>query len=187
MPDHRRHPSHIGAALISGLLAGASLASPSSPAIGAPAQSASQNSGGTEANGGKEPDNNGYDLTRPQNSIDLKFRYEDTTRAGTEIEREIAFLRLSSRIPLNENWKLAILGQIDALNKKTSSSMGSSSEEAGFGDSVFQAVLIQTLSDRWAYGFGARLVAPTAEGDLGSGKWLIMPGFGVRYSFLEWG
>jgi hypothetical protein len=28
---------------------------------------------------------------------------------------------------------------------------------------------------------------PTAQDDLGSGKWQIMPGFGVRYSFLEWG
>src|SRR6516165_1295387 len=36
-------------------------------------------------------------------------------------------------------------------------------------------------------GFGARVVAPTAQDDLGSGKWQIMPGFGVRYSFLEWG
>lgn len=68
-----------------------------------------------------------------------------------------------------------------------SSSSSSPTDEAGFGDSIVQAVLIQTLSDRWAYGFGARIIAPTAEDDLGSGKWEIMPGFGVRYSILEWG
>jgi hypothetical protein len=33
----------------------------------------------------------------------------------------------------------------------------------------------------------ARLVAPTAQDSLGSGKWQIMPGFGIRYSFLEYG
>ncbi|MGO9685125.1 MAG: hypothetical protein ACLPTZ_21555 [Beijerinckiaceae bacterium] len=42
-------------------------------------------------------------------------------------------------------------------------------------------------STRWAFGFGARLVTPTAADALGSGKWQIMPGFGVRYSFLEFG
>jgi hypothetical protein len=30
-------------------------------------------------------------------------------------------------------------------------------------------------------------VAPTAADTLGSGRWQIMPGFGVRYSFLEIG
>ena len=36
-----------------------------------------------------------------------------------------------------------------------------------------------------AFGFGARLSAPTASDDIGSGKWQIMPGFGVRYTFTE--
>ena len=39
--------------------------------------------------------------------------------------------------------------------------------------------------DRAAYGFGARLVAPTASDDIGNGKWQIMPGFGVRYTFTD--
>jgi hypothetical protein len=36
-----------------------------------------------------------------------------------------------------------------------------------------------------AFGNGARLVAPTASDDIGSGNWEIMPGFGVRYTFTE--
>jgi Putative MetA-pathway of phenol degradation len=131
--------------------------------------------------------NNGTDLTRPQNSLELRFRYEEATRADTETEREIAFLRATSRIPLDADWKLSLYAQIDGLNKKTSSGTSGSSDEAGFGDSVVQAVLIETLSDRWAYGFGARLAAPTTQDNLGSGKWQIMPGFGVRYSLLECG
>jgi hypothetical protein len=129
-------------------------------------------------------ENNGTDLTRPENSFDLRFRNQDVTRAETETEREIAYLRLTSRIPLEADWKLSLYGQISAIDKKTASDTGN---EAGLGDSLIQAAFIQTLSDRWAYGFGARLVAPTAPDDLGSGKWQIMPGFGVRYSFLEWG
>jgi len=131
----------------------------------------------------QDAQNNGTDLTRPQNSVELRFRYQDVTRAETLTEREIAFLRVTSRIPLESDWKLSFYAQIDGLNKRTSPG----TDEAGFGDSLMQAALIQTLSDRWAYGFGARLVAPTAQDDLGSGKWQIMPAFGVRYSFLEWG
>jgi len=59
--------------------------------------------------------------------------------------------------------------------------------EAGIGDSFAQLVLARSIDSHWAYGFGARLVAPTAADTLGSGKWQIMPGFGMRYSFLEVG
>jgi hypothetical protein len=45
--------------------------------------------------------------------------------------------------------------------------------------------LIRTLSNRWAYGFGARLVAPTATDSVGTDRWQIMPAAGIRYSFLE--
>ncbi len=62
-----------------------------------------------------------------------------------------------------------------------------SSGEFGIGDTVFQGVLSRPINDRWGYGFGARLVAPTAEDSLGTGRWQIMPGFGIRYSFLEVG
>jgi Putative MetA-pathway of phenol degradation len=188
MPVFRRRPSLFGTAHIGGLLAAALIALIGPQAAAAPAGSASENPEASQDSGeGKEANNNGYDLTRPQNSIDLRFRYEDTVRTATETEREFALLRLTSRIPLSKDWKLALYAEGDALNKKTSSSTSSSTDEAGFGNSVFQAALIQTLSDRWAYGFGARLVAPTAQDDLGSGKWEIMPVFGVRYTFLEWG
>lgn len=59
--------------------------------------------------------------------------------------------------------------------------------EAGIGDSFAQVVLARNIDAHWAYGFGARLVAPSASDALGSGRWQIMPGFGVRYSFLEIG
>jgi Putative MetA-pathway of phenol degradation len=171
-----------------GVLLGGAIIFPSLSAWADPAEGAGQNAGEVQDQGeGKEANNNGYDLTRPENSIDLRFQYRDTLREGTETEREFTFLRLTSRIPLDEDWKLALYAQIDALNKRTSSNTSSPTDEAGFGDSIVQAALIQTLSDRWAYGFGARILAPTAEDDLGSGKWEIMPGFGVRYSILEWG
>jgi hypothetical protein len=43
------------------------------------------------------------------------------------------------------------------------------------------------LSSGSTSAFGARLYAPTAEDSLGTGRWQIMPGAGVRYTFLELG
>jgi hypothetical protein len=51
--------------------------------------------------------------------------------------------------------------------------------------SAFQTVLARAINDHWAVGIGARLVTRTADDGLGSGKWQIMPGFGVRYSLPE--
>lgn len=99
MPVLRWRPSPVRIPLIGGLLAGIALVT-SLPASAAPAESASQNSDQTRDTGdGKEENNNGYDLTRPENSIDLRFQYRDTLREDTETEREFAFLRLTSRIP----------------------------------------------------------------------------------------
>ena len=41
------------------------------------------------------------------------------------------------------------------------------------------------MNQRWAIGFGARLIAPTGGDTLGSGKWQIMPIVGARYELSE--
>jgi hypothetical protein len=62
-----------------------------------------------------------------------------------------------------------------------------SDQDFGLGNAVFQTILAHAIDERWAFGVGARLVARAASEDVGNGKWQIMPGFGVRYSILEWG
>jgi len=47
--------------------------------------------------------------------------------------------------------------------------------------------MARPISERWASGFGVRLIAPSAQRTIGNGKWQILSGFGVRYSFLERG
>ncbi|MGA2127635.1 MAG: transporter [Xanthobacteraceae bacterium] len=97
-------------------------------------------------------------------------------------------LRYNSRIDLAAGWKLGLLAQVPLVDRTTTIFDSQSSDTAaGVGDSTFQAVLSHAIDRNWAFGFGARLVAPTAEDALGSGKWQIMPGFGVRYSFLDLG
>jgi hypothetical protein len=150
-----------------------------------------QNSGENERASqdlGRQDAQSANDFTRPQNALELRSQFRDTSGTDTRTEREMELIRLTGRIQLDQDWKLAWFAQGQVRNKDTTSSNPSSSEsELGLGDSTFQAALIQTLSERWAYGFGTRLFAPTAQDNLGSGKWLIMPGFGVRYSFTELG
>ena len=57
--------------------------------------------------------------------------------------------------------------------------------QKGIGDANVQAALIRDLSDRWAFGFGMRLITPTGDDVLGSGKWQLMPIVGARYALPE--
>ncbi len=55
----------------------------------------------------------------------------------------------------------------------------------GTSDANFQAALIQNVTQRFAYGFGMRLIAPTGDDALGSGKWQVMPIVGARLGLPE--
>jgi hypothetical protein len=50
---------------------------------------------------------------------------------------------------------------------------------------LLQAALIDNIDARWKAGAGARLIAPTGDAALGSGKWQIMPIAGVRCALPE--
>ncbi len=133
----------------------------------------------------QDPDYNGEDFTRPQTSFETRFTY---TSSGTtsETDRESWLLRANWKTDLDDGWRLGLLAQVPVVNKTTFDNTGPD-QEFGIGDTAVQAALIHDIDRHWAFGFGTRLVAPTAEDSLGSGKWQIMPGFGVRYSFLEVG
>src|SRR6202012_846846 len=55
----------------------------------------------------------------------------------------------------------------------------------GIGDADVQAAAIVDLDKRWAVGFGARLITPTGDDALGSGKWRVMPIIGFRVALPE--
>jgi hypothetical protein len=135
----------------------------------------------------EDPDYNGEDFTRPQRSIEFRPEYRTSSGSASETDRWIEKLRYNSKLDLGGNWKLGYLLQVPIVEKTTTSfDPPSTNRDTGFGGAVAQAALIQTINPNWAYGFGARFVAP-GEDMIGSGKWQVMPGFGVRYSFLELG
>jgi hypothetical protein len=135
----------------------------------------------------EDPDYNGEDFTRPQRSLEFRPEFRTSSRPTSETGRWIEQLRYNARLDLGPNWRLGYLLQVPVIEQTTTSFVPpSTSRDAGLGGVFAQAALIQTINSNWAYGFDARLVAP-GQDMLGSGKWQIMPGFGVRYSFLEFG
>ena len=134
-------------------------------------------------------DYNGLDITRPEKAY-VEMRLEDRTSSGIakSVDAQALLLRGGGAVALSAGWKFGWLSEIALINETTvTSAPPGSSGEFGIGDTVFQGVLSRPINERWGYGFGARLVAPTAEDSLGTGRWQIMPGLGIRYSFLEFG
>jgi hypothetical protein len=157
------------------------------PAIAAP-QDTPPAPASQDADPREGSDYNGQDLTRPQRSFETRFEFQTSEGSTSRTDRDTMLLRYNSRIDLAAGWKLGLLAQVPLVDRTTTMFDSQSSDTAaGVGDSTFQAVLSHAIDRNWAFGFGARLVAPTAEDALGSGKWQIMPGFGVRYSSLDLG
>ena len=129
--------------------------------------------------GQEDPDYNGEDLTRPQRSIETRFIFQTSSGTTTQTDRGTLLLRATWKADLDQSWKLGLLGQAPVVDKTTFGPAGSD-QEFGIGDAAVQGILSHAIDQYWAFGFGARLVAPTAEDSLGTGKWQIMPGFGVR-------
>lgn len=164
-------------------LAAAALLAATHPALAEPLEPPTQRLANAQQEAGSEPasDYNGEDFTRPQNRFDMRFE-DNSSGATTRTDRRALLLRWDGAVALDSGWKTSWLAQLPLVDRTTASSA-----DFGIGDAAFQGVLSREIDARWAFGFGARLIAPTAEDTLGSGKWQIMPGFGVRYSFLEFG
>jgi len=146
------------------------------------------NSGAVQPNEAEAgSDYNGEDITRPESKFEERFEGL-TSGTTTRTERESLLLRTDGAIKLDAGWKFGWLAQLPVVDRNSiTPDPANSVHEFGIGDAAFQGILSQSINQRWAYGFGARLVAPTGEDALGSGRWQIMPGFGIRYSFLEYG
>ncbi len=136
----------------------------------------------------EEPEYNGQDFTRPQRSFETRVFLRDSSGATSRTDRDGLLFKLTWKIDVGAGWRLGLLAQDDLVDKTTRSfDQSGFDNEKGVGDAVLQAALAYEIDRHWAFGFGARLVAPTAQDALGSGRWRIMPGFGVRYSFLDIG
>jgi hypothetical protein len=147
---------------------------------------ATANSWGQNPDPDYGPDYNGGDFTRPENNFETRFEYRSSGTTARSEEQTLV-LRWNGAIKLDTGWKFAWLTELPLAAQTTDptpTNLGG--QQLGNGDLVVQAALSRPIDQRWAYGLGARLVAPTAaEPGLGAGQWQLLPGFGIRYSFLE--
>jgi hypothetical protein len=145
-----------------------------------------------QTNSGDQAENTGDDFVRPSNLFQLFYEYKTKPGSGStpgtisEVTSDIVHLRMDHRIDFASQWALGLRADLPFLAKNPISSDNPAGNYLyGFGDADFQAALLHKFDTRWAAGFGARLIAPTGGDNLGSGKWQIMPGFGVRYALPE--
>jgi len=157
---------------------------PSPPAI-APAQQA-------DSQDQAENSGTGDDFVRPLNLFQLIYSYKTAPGRGAapgtirDVTTETANLRLDHRIVLAPQWEVGLRADLPFLAKNPINSDNPAGDYLhGVGDADFQAALIYKIDARWSVGAGARLVAPTGDDALGSGKWQIMPGAAVRYALPE--
>jgi hypothetical protein len=169
----------VACALIGGLLAVLTLWPTVAASQGAPAQAQGANTGD--------------DLFRPpSNLFQMMYQYQTAPGSGStsgsirEVTTDTLNLRFDHSVNLAPLWILALRTDVPLLSKNPVTSSNPDGDYLqGVGDSDFQATIIHDLDKRWTVGFGARLTAPTGGDTLGSGKWQIMPGAGVRYALPE--
>jgi hypothetical protein len=137
--------------------------------------------------------NAGEDFFRPpSNLFQMMTQYKTTPGSGStpgsirDVTTETLNLRYDHALDLAPIWILALRSDLPLLAKNPITSDNPDGNYLhGVGDSDVQAAIIHNLSQRWAVGFGARLIAPTGGDTFGSGKWQIMPIVGARYALWE--
>jgi hypothetical protein len=140
-----------------------------------------------QASSQAQPDNAGLDFFQPAANL-FQPMYMFRTAPGST--REVTTQELNFRFDHSEVlaplWTLTFRADLPLLAKNPINASNPSGEYLyGVGDSDFQAAIIHDLDQRWAVGFGARVIAPTGDNALGSGKWQIMPIVGFRYALPE--
>jgi hypothetical protein len=132
----------------------------------------------------EEEPNNGEDFTRPPARFDFRYQFQDK---GRGVSQHTFLLRRDQPFPLGEHWELATRVDVPfVLTDKTSTDNPRGDDRFGTGDILAQAALIDTVTERFAWGGGARILFPTADEDqFGSGKYRLMPLLGARWKLPE--
>jgi hypothetical protein len=135
------------------------------------------------------------DVLAPKSLFQLYFGVKTAPGSGPNgairtVTTDTFKLRADTRVDLTPDWQLALRGDLPFLAKNPFNSGNPNADYLyGVGDADVQAALIHDIDARWKAGFGARLIMPTGDDNLGSGKWQIMPIVGARYSMPDvgWG
>lgn len=134
----------------------------------------------------EEPLNNGEDITRPDARFDLRYNFQNK---GEGVQQDQIILRLEQPIPLtrDQSWKVATRLDVPLVfSNKPGSDNPTGRTTFGTGDVLLEGVLVHTLTERFGYGAGLRVLFPTANADqLGGGRYRFIPIAGARLFLPE--
>jgi hypothetical protein len=124
----------------------------------------------------------------PPNQFQAMTEYRTAPGSTREVTTETLNLRYDHAVDLPSGWIVATRWDLPLLAKNPISASNPNGDYLyGNGDVDAQAALIRNINSRLAFGFGMRLIAPTGDDALGSGKWQVMPLIGARLGLPEIG
>ncbi len=122
----------------------------------------------------------------PPNLFQMISSYRTAPSTVREVTTETLDLRYDHAFNLPSGWILATRSDLPLRAKNPLDESNPTGDfVTGIGDADVQAALIHDINQRWAFGFGMRLTAPTGDELLGSGKWQVMPIVGARLALPE--
>jgi len=127
------------------------------------------------------------DFFRPPPNL-FQMSFGDRTAPGTtrDVTTQTLNLRYDHAFDLQSGWILATRTDLPMVAKNPLNDSNPTGDYVrGIGDADVQAALIQNINQRWAFGFGMRLIAPTGNELLASGTWQVMPIVGARLALPE--
>ena len=133
------------------------------------------------------------DILNPENLFQLYYGVKTAPGSGPNgtirtVTTDTFKLRGDYAFDLSPDWQFVVRGDLPYLAKDpVNSSNPDGNFIYGLGDADVQGTIIHTFDSRWKAGVATRLITPSGDWDdgLGSGKWQIMPGAGIRYSLPE--
>ena len=132
-------------------------------------------------------DNGALDFFRPPpNLFQMTNSYRTAPGSVRDVTTETLVLRYDHAFDLPFGWILATRSDLPLVAKNPVNDANPTGDfVSGVGDANIQAALIHDINQRWAFGFGLRLVAPAGDDLLGSDEWQVMPIVGARLSLPE--
>lgn len=135
----------------------------------------------------EDPNSGALDFFRPPPNL-FQITPEYRTAPGTtrDVTTDTLDLRSDHTFNLQSGWLLVTRTDLPMVSKNPiNDSNPNGNFVDGIGDVDVQAALIHNINQRWAFGFGMRLIAPTGDDLVGSGKWQVMPIVGARLALPE--
>ncbi|HEY4076033.1 MAG TPA: hypothetical protein VGM26_03780 [Rhizomicrobium sp.] len=124
------------------------------------------------------------DPTRPVTNFDLRPHFQDNNTSGYSSRTSLVF-RANVQWDLEGNWRLAARADYPLTWANAANDGMTGPRQPGRGNALVSGYAADIIDDRWAFAFGAQIVAPASDGAFGNGNWNWVPLLAARYMLPE--